>query len=55
MFCNVVKNIQKSEEEVKREDTTILLHLFGKRGREALTYDDFMMFVSITNLFCDIC
>ncbi|GMT19740.1 hypothetical protein PFISCL1PPCAC_11037 [Pristionchus fissidentatus] len=34
----------KSEEEVKREDTTVLLHLFGKRGRESLTFEDFMVF-----------
>ncbi|GMR43139.1 hypothetical protein PMAYCL1PPCAC_13334 [Pristionchus mayeri] len=34
----------KSEEEVKREDTTILLHLFGRRGRESLSFDDFMVF-----------
>ncbi|MFH4976346.1 hypothetical protein AB6A40_003055 [Gnathostoma spinigerum] len=34
----------KSDEEVKMQDTTILIHLFGRNGEKRLSYNDFCMF-----------
>ncbi|CBO23318.1 EF-hand domain-containing protein [Caenorhabditis elegans] len=34
----------KSEEEVRKQDTTLLLHLFGLRGNATLSFDEFQQF-----------
>ncbi|CAI5452944.1 unnamed protein product [Caenorhabditis angaria] len=34
----------KSEEEVRRQDTTLLLHLFGLRGNAKLSFEEFQQF-----------
>ncbi|EGT42695.1 hypothetical protein CAEBREN_00012 [Caenorhabditis brenneri] len=34
----------KSEEEVRKQDTTLLLHLFGLRGNATLSFDQFQHF-----------
>ncbi|KAH7731859.1 Protein C56A3.6 d [Aphelenchoides avenae] len=35
---------QKLKDEPSEQDTTILLHLFGKSGRASLTFDEFQIF-----------
>ncbi|CAI2354767.1 unnamed protein product [Caenorhabditis sp. 36 PRJEB53466] len=34
----------KSEDEVRKQDTTLLLHLFGLRGNAKLSFDEFQQF-----------
>uniref|UniRef100_F1L0Z4 EF-hand domain-containing family member A2 n=1 Tax=Ascaris suum TaxID=6253 RepID=F1L0Z4_ASCSU len=41
-------HFEKSDEEVRQQDTTILLHLFGPHGNNTLTFDQFQIFY--TNL-----
>ncbi|CAI4230813.1 unnamed protein product [Auanema sp. JU1783] len=36
--------VPKSEEEVKKQSTTLLLHLFGLRGNETLSFEEFQKF-----------
>ncbi|ULT88239.1 hypothetical protein L3Y34_007437 [Caenorhabditis briggsae] len=36
--------VHKSEEEVRKQDTTLLLHLFGLRGNATLSFDEFQQF-----------
>ncbi|PIO60854.1 hypothetical protein TELCIR_17640 [Teladorsagia circumcincta] len=36
--------VQKSEEEVKKQDTTLLLHLFGHSGDGRLSFNEFRKF-----------
>ncbi|KAK6058543.1 EF hand [Cooperia oncophora] len=36
--------VPKSEEEVKNQDTTLLLHLFGRGGNGTLSFDEFRNF-----------
>uniref|UniRef100_A0A8R1HQY7 EF-hand domain-containing protein n=1 Tax=Caenorhabditis japonica TaxID=281687 RepID=A0A8R1HQY7_CAEJA len=36
--------VHKSEKEVRKQDTTLLLHLFGLRGNAKLSFDEFQQF-----------
>ncbi|EYC21134.1 hypothetical protein Y032_0020g235 [Ancylostoma ceylanicum] len=36
--------VPKSEEDVKKQDTTLLLHLFGLRGSDKLSFEEFRHF-----------
>ncbi|CAD5219489.1 unnamed protein product [Bursaphelenchus xylophilus] len=44
--CDIANmdQIQADETDCKRQDTTILLHLFGPKGRNSISFDQFEMF-----------
>ncbi|KHJ94515.1 hypothetical protein OESDEN_05550, partial [Oesophagostomum dentatum] len=39
-----IRTFKKSEEDVKKQDTTLLLHLFGLRGNDKLSFEEFRHF-----------
>jgi hypothetical protein len=46
------KNLkEQAVNEMKQHDTTITMHLFGRRGRDSLSFDQFQMCVLKTEIF----